>query len=256
MFLSSIAQEAAPAAPWEHQQSFASSCKTPSSVNGTSKCETGFEKAAVQIHDEYPLVCFLNSNQSVYRFLFKYSRRLVALLGSVILLGWRWGYLKIPPTDMIKKIPWHILIFAFSMYVLIYGLHNIGMTHLLVTVVKPIVEDDPLHASLLMGGLMSFLSTFFNNHPALMVGTLTLTQMDLEPLTLKIAYLSSVIGSDIGSLFLPIGTLASLIWLHILKQNHVKVSWDDYVKVTAIVIPPTVIFTLAVLAVWVQWLYG
>ncbi|WP_028558742.1 arsenic transporter [Paenibacillus pinihumi] len=181
---------------------------------------------------------------------------LVALLGSVILLGWRWGYLKIPPTDMIKKIPWHILIFAFSMYVLIYGLHNIGMTHLLVTVVKPIVEDDPLHASLLMGGLMSFLSTFFNNHPALMVGTLTLTQMDLEPLTLKIAYLSSVIGSDIGSLFLPIGTLASLIWLHILKQNHVKVSWDDYVKVTAIVIPPTVIFTLAVLAVWVQWLYG
>lgn len=180
---------------------------------------------------------------------------LVAVLGSSVLLGWRWWYLKIPPNDMIKKVPWHILIFAFSMYVIIYGLHNIGMTHQLITLMEPIVTGNLLYASLLMGGLMSLLSIFFNNHPALMVGTLTLTDMHLDPLTLKIAYLASVIGSDVGSLFLPIGTLASLIWLHILRQHHVKISWSDYVKVTSIVIPPTVIFTLTCLFFWVQWVY-
>jgi len=99
-------------------------------------------------------------------------------------------------------------------------------------------------------------SMFFNNHPALMIGTLTLTEMQLDPVTLKLAYLASVIGSDIGSLFLPIGTLASLIWMHILKQHRVKLSWNDYVKVTMLVIPPTVIFTLVILALWVQWIYG
>nr|WP_188890806.1 arsenic transporter [Paenibacillus radicis (ex Gao et al. 2016)] len=179
----------------------------------------------------------------------------VAVLGSLLLLGWRWIYLKMPPKDILAKIPWHILIFAFGMYVIIYGLNNIGLTEKLVSIFQPLVSGDLMSASLMMGGLLSAMSTLFNNHPALMVGTLTLTQMGLDPLTLKIAYLASVIGSDIGSLLLPIGTLASLIWMHILKQYKVKIGWKDYVKVTAIVIPPTLVFTLVLLALWVVWLY-
>lgn len=180
---------------------------------------------------------------------------IVAVLGSLILLGWRWMYLKIPPTDMLKKTPWHILVFAFSMYVIIYGLHNIGLTERLVAIFQPIVSLGLVNASLMMGSLLSVMSIFFNNHPALMIGTLTLTNMELDPLTLKIAYLASVIGSDVGSLLLPIGTLASLIWLHILKQYKVRVYWKDYVKVTLVAIPASVFFTLFLLAFWVKWIY-
>lgn len=179
----------------------------------------------------------------------------VAVAGSSLLLGWRWIYLKKPPTDMLRKTPWHILIFAFGMYVIIYGLHNIGLTNALVDLIHPLVSGNLLNASLLMGGLLSGMSILFNNHPALMVGTLTLTEMNLDPLTLKIAYLANVIGSDIGSLLLPIGTLASLIWFHILKQYKVKISWKEYVRVTIIVIPPTLLFTLVILYVWVRWLF-
>ncbi|WP_339296355.1 arsenic transporter [Paenibacillus sp. FSL W7-1279] len=180
---------------------------------------------------------------------------IVAILGSTILLSWRWIVLKIPPNDLLKKTPWHILVFAFAMYVLIYALHNIGLTKVLIQFFEPIVSTDLLNASLLMGGLLSLLSILFNNHPALMVGTITLTNMNLDPLTLKISYLASVIGSDIGALLLPMGTLASLIWLHILKQHHVNIKWKDYIKVTVLTIPPTLLFTLVVLAFWVQWLY-
>jgi len=180
---------------------------------------------------------------------------IVAVFGSAVLLIWRWYYLKVTPVDMLKKTPWHILVFAFGMYVIIYGLHNIGLTEWLVRVIQPMIAGDPLNASLTMGGLLSVMSIFFNNHPALMVGTLTLTSMHLDPLTLKIAYLASVIGSDLGSLLLPIGTLASLIWLHILRQHHVKINWKDYVKVTIIAIPASVLFTLVCLAFWVDWIY-
>ncbi|WP_248930888.1 ArsB/NhaD family transporter [Paenibacillus hamazuiensis] len=180
---------------------------------------------------------------------------IVAVLGSAILLGWRWKALKIPPTDMLKKTPWHILVFAFGMYVIIYGLNNIGLTKMLVAFFQPIVSGDLLNASLLMGSLLSLMSILFNNHPALMIGTLTLTNMNLDPLTLKIAYLASVIGSDVGSLLLPMGTLASLIWMHILKQNKLKITWKEYVKVTLIVIPPSLVFTLVILAYWVKWLF-
>src|SRR5690606_9850007 len=51
----------------------------------------------------------------------------VAVLGSLVLLMFRWYHLGTNPIDLVKKTPWHILVFAFSMYVIIYGLHNVGL---------------------------------------------------------------------------------------------------------------------------------
>ncbi|CAG9612167.1 Arsenical pump membrane protein [Bacillus rhizoplanae] len=181
---------------------------------------------------------------------------IVAVLGSLVLLVWRWYYLRTNPVDILKKTPWHILIFAFSMYVIIYGLHNAGLTAWLVQICEPIVNQSLLHASFIMGGLVSLLSNFFNNHPALMIGTITLTEMGLDPITLKTIYLANIIGSDMGSLLLPIGTLASLIWMHILKQNKIKVKWKDYLNVSLIVIPLTTIVTLFLLFYWVQLVFA
>ncbi|MNB82016.1 Arsenical pump membrane protein [compost metagenome] len=180
----------------------------------------------------------------------------VAVLGSIVLLLWRWYRLGTSPSDIVKKIPWHILIFAFSMYVIIYGLHNAGLTSVLVKACAPIVAQGLLQASLIMGGLVSILSNVFNNHPALMIGTITLTELNLDPVTLKIIYLSNIIGSDIGSLLLPIGTLASLLWMHILRQRHIPIKWKDYLRVTLIVIPLTTIVTLFLLYYWVQLIFA
>ncbi|QXJ37293.1 Arsenical pump membrane protein [Parageobacillus caldoxylosilyticus] len=181
---------------------------------------------------------------------------IVAVLGSVVLLVWRWYHLRTNPVDILKKTPWHILIFAFSMYVIIYGLHNAGLTAMLVKICEPIVNQGLFYASFIMGGLVSILSNFFNNHPALMIGTITLTEMGLDPITLKTIYLANIIGSDMGSLLLPIGTLASLIWMHILKQNKIKVTWKDYLSVSLIVIPLTTIVTLFLLFYWVQMVFA
>ncbi|MFC0190519.1 arsenic transporter [Fictibacillus aquaticus] len=180
---------------------------------------------------------------------------LVAVLGSVILLVWRWIKLRTNPADILKKTPWHILIFAFSMYVIIYGLHNSGLTDLLLKICEPIVAQGLFHATFLMGALVTLLSNFFNNHPALLIGTITLTEMHLDPVTLKTMYLASIIGSDIGSLLLPIGTLASLIWMHILRQNKIKIKWKDYLSVSLFAVPLTLVITLLLLYVWIQFIY-
>ncbi|OMP67872.1 arsenic transporter [Domibacillus epiphyticus] len=181
---------------------------------------------------------------------------LVAVLGSLILLLWRWYHLRTNPIDIFKKTPWHILIFAFSMYVIIYGLHNAGLTAMLVKICEPIVNQGLFQASFIMGGLVSILSNLFNNHPALMIGTITLTEMGLDPITLKTIYLANIIGSDMGSLLLPIGTLASLIWMDILRKNNIKVTWNDYLSVSLIVVPLTTIVTLFLLFYWVQLVFA
>ena len=66
---------------------------------------------------------------------------IVAIAGSVVLLLWRWYHLRTNPVDILKKTPWHILIFAFSMYVIIYGLHNAGLTAFFVQRFEPIVNQ-------------------------------------------------------------------------------------------------------------------
>jgi len=181
---------------------------------------------------------------------------IMAVLGSVILLGWRWKHLNIPPTDMLKKTPWYIIVFAFSMYVLIFGLNRIGLTDWLIQFMEPLVSGNLLMASTSMGTLISILSNIFNNHPALMIGTLTLTNMDLDMYTLKVAYLANVIGSDMGALLLPMGTLATLMWMHIIRKGGIKLRWWEFIKVTFIVIPPATIFTLILLYYWVQFLFS
>lgn len=181
---------------------------------------------------------------------------IVAVLGSITLLIWRWHHLRTNPVDILKKTPWHILIFAFSMYVIIYGLNNVGLTAFLVETLEPIVHQGLFYASFAMGGLVSLLSNIFNNHPALMVGTIALTDMGLDPITLKTIYLANIIGSDIGALLLPIGTLASLIWMYILRQHKIKIKWKDYLKVSLIVIPISTLVTLFFLYYWVQFVFS
>ncbi|MDV6378113.1 arsenic transporter [Sporosarcina sp. GW1-11] len=181
---------------------------------------------------------------------------IVAVLGSVALLIWRWIQLGISPWDILRKTPWNILVFAFSMYVIIYGLHNVGLTELLVSWSEPIVNQGLLSASLLMGGMVSLLSNIFNNHPALMIGTITLTEMGIDPITLKTIYLANIIGSDIGSLLLPIGTLASLIWFHILRKHRIEITWRDYMSVSFKVIPLTTIVTLFLLYFWIHLVFN
>ena len=141
------------------------------------------------------------------------------------------------------------------MYVIVYGLQNIGLTAVLVQQLEPIVKDNLFSSSLIMGSVISVLSNIFNNHPALMIGTLSLTEMDIDSITMKTIYLANIIGSDMGSLLLPTGTLATLIWMHILRQNQVKVLWKDYLKVTILVIPITVICTLIILYFWIDWFF-
>lgn len=179
----------------------------------------------------------------------------VAIAASAILLLWRWFYLGIKPGDVLKKTPWDILVFAFSMYVIIYGLHNIGLTDFLARFCEPIIKQNLFAASFMMSGLTSALANLFNNHPALMVVTITLTSMNISLNDLQMIYLVTIIGSDVGSLILPIGTLASMMWMFILKKNKIRISWMDYLRVTIIVIPATVILTIGLLYAWVQLVF-
>lgn len=152
---------------------------------------------------------------------------------------------------MIKKTPWYIFIFAFGMYIVVYGLHNVHFTTLIIETIKGPVTDNLFNAIMVMGALLTVMSNLFNNLPSVMLGTITVTQMGLEQQYLQVAYLANIIGSDIGSLILPSGTLTSLIWIFILKQNKIPVTWKQYISATILIIPIGLVISLLSLYWWV-----
>lgn len=179
----------------------------------------------------------------------------IGIFGALLLVGYRWYRKRVGVHDIIKKTPWHIIIFAFSIYVVVYSLHNIGLTALIVERLREPMLANHLNATLISGGLLTIMSNLFNNLPSVMIGTLTLTGMSLDISTLHIAYLASIMGADIGSLITPMGTLASLIWMFILKKNGIRISWAKSLKVTIMVIPIGLLVSLLSLYFWVEWLF-
>lgn len=128
----------------------------------------------------------------------------IGLIGASLLIIIRWIRNHIHPMDILRKTPWYILLFAFNMYILVYGLKNVGLNDVLNVFIVDIVSQSSFHASFFMGGLLTIFSNLFNNLPAVMIGTLSITEMGLEEHILQIAYLANVIGSDIGLFHTPL----------------------------------------------------
>lgn len=180
---------------------------------------------------------------------FHVSVQYIAIAGALLLLLFM--AIRKPRTvaPILKRAPWYILIFAFGMYTIVYALHDLGLTALLGRLLQLGPANNVFWYMMATGVLLTVMSCIMNNLPSVMIGTTMLTDLHLHASVLKLAYLSNILGSDIGSLLLPMGTLASLMWFHIVS-TRMKVTWADYIKVSLIVIPPSLLFSLLALYVW------
>ncbi|USB32148.1 arsenic transporter [Paenibacillus sp. YPG26] len=179
---------------------------------------------------------------------------LVALIGVVLMIVVRWYRTKKGLRDVVTKTPWHILLFAFSIYIIVNSLHRAGMTEWLITLLQPFADKSEAGLIAASGLMLTLLSNLVNNLPSVMIGTFAVTDMGLEQQSLQLAYLANIIGSDIGAVLTPVGTLATLLWMYILKNHHIPITWKQYMKVTLIVIPIGLIVSLMSLFVWTQFL--
>ncbi|OUM95400.1 MAG: arsenic transporter [Thermobacillus sp. ZCTH02-B1] len=178
----------------------------------------------------------------------------IAVAGAASLIFIRWRWTGIGPADLIRKTPWHILLFAFGVYVVVTGMRNAGLTDWITAQAAPYIAAGGLMSIMWTGGLLTLMSNLINNLPSVMIGTMALTDMGLDGRTLQIAYLANIIGSDVGSLLTPLGTLAALVWMFILKQHGIRFGWGAWVRTALLVIPPGLFVSLAALHLWTQWI--
>ncbi|MCD0499823.1 arsenic transporter [Achromobacter sp. MY14] len=173
----------------------------------------------------------------------------VAALGAAILLLVAGRGHRISTRKVIREAPWQIVIFSLGMYLVVYGLRNAGLTQYLADLLTRLAEQGIWTATFGAGFMAALLSSIMNNMPTVLVGALSIDASQASGVVKEAMIYANVIGSDLGPKITPIGSLATLLWLHVLERKGMTISWGYYFKVGIVLTLPVLAVTLAALAI-------
>lgn len=163
---------------------------------------------------------------------------IVAARGSVISIQ-----------KVLRGAPWQIVVFSLGMYLVVYGLRNAGLTDHIAVLLNRFAEGGVWGAAMGTGVLSALLSSVMNNMPTVLTGALSIEASIASGAIKEAMIYANVIGSDLGPKFTPIGSLATLLWLHVLAKKGTTIGWGYYFKVGVVLTVPVLLITLAALAV-------
>ena len=164
---------------------------------------------------------------------------LFALGGALVFLAVATYFKATKPWLTIKTAPWQVVWFSIGLYVVVYGLKNAGLTDGIAEVLlalKPFGESAYVIGT---GFISAFLSAVMNNMPTIMIMDIAIDKTG----DTFLAY-ANILGSNLGPKMTPIGSLATLLWLHVLAKKGVKIGWGEYMKVGVVVTIPVLFIAL------------
>jgi arsenical pump membrane protein len=172
----------------------------------------------------------------------------VAVLGAALLYAVAARGHVISTRKVLRGAPWQIVIFSLGMYLVVYGLRNAGLTDLLAGLLDRLAQGGLWAATLGTGFIMALISSVMNNLPSVLIGNIAIHDSAATGLVKQGMIYANVVGNDLGPKITPIGSLATLLWLHVLSLKGIRIGWGQYFKVGIALTLPVLLVTLAALA--------
>jgi arsenical pump membrane protein len=177
----------------------------------------------------------------------------VAAAGAILLLAIAGRGHVIQTRKVMREAPWQVVIFSLGMYLVVYGLRNAGLTDHLAALLDQTAQGGVWGAALGTGMIAAALSSVMNNMPTVLVGALSIDAAHATGAVKEAMIYSNVIGCDLGPKLTPIGSLATLLWLHVLGQKGIRIGWGYYFRVGVTLTIPILIITLSTLVVRISF---
>ncbi|MDB5952963.1 MAG: arsenic transporter [Massilia sp.] len=172
----------------------------------------------------------------------------VAAAGAVVLLAVAARGHAISTREVLRSAPWQVVVFSLGMYLVVYGLRNAGLTGYLTVLLNRCAEYGVWGAALGTGLMSAVLSSIMNNMPTVLVGALAIDATSAQGAVREAMVFANVIGCDLGPKLTPIGSLATLLWLHVLSNKKIDISWGYYFRIGITLTLPILLITLGALA--------
>jgi arsenical pump membrane protein len=179
----------------------------------------------------------------------RFPLSLIAVGGAFLLLigALRWKQSTLRETG--RRISWSIFGFIAGMSIVVRSIEDTGLTAMLGDWLLKLSGGNSF-GSVMIGTAGAALGTnLINNIPMAVVMTSALGSMQHAPLAVQHGFLAAtMLGCDLGPNLTTIGSLATVLWLLILRRQGIDVSGLDYFKVGVIVTP--IMLLAGALTIW------
>lgn len=174
---------------------------------------------------------------------------LVAVAGALLLLAGALFWKRTTIIEAAKRISWSIFGFIAGMFIVVRAIEDTGLTMKLGNLLLHLSGGTKFGA-VMVGVFGSALGTnLINNVPMAVVMNASLGGIQHVAPAIRNGFVAATIfGCDLGPNLTTVGSLATILWLVILRQRDVDVSGLDYFKV-GVLVTPLMLFAGA-LTIW------